>query len=363
MTRLRIALAAVLVLAALATASRATGAPSCDISFKPATTGNWSVAANWDLGRAPRRRRGRLHPGRLDGHARPRGTVRPGAMSVAGTLVWSGGTISGAGTTTIEPGGRIDHTAVTALDEGRVLEVKGTLDLKTAGTFIDDRGVAPTAIVVAPGGVIRRTATGAGSSRSTPRCSTPARCAPTTARSSCAAGASRRRRATSGPVRGPPPARCASPRARGRWRRAPTCSATSRSPAPRSRVPQDVTVPAAGANRLASGTLAGTGTLDVTGSLELTGGRMTDARPDARRAGRHAGRQRHGLGHGRPQDRERGARRRRRRPHPVRRPPGAARAARQPARRDRAQDRRQRDGRARAAAAQRRDRREPRPAS
>ena len=54
MTRLRIALAAVLVLAALAgAAARATGAPSCDISFKPATTGSWSLPANWDLGRLP----------------------------------------------------------------------------------------------------------------------------------------------------------------------------------------------------------------------------------------------------------------------------------------------------------------------
>ena len=35
-------------------------------------------------------------------------------------------------------------------------------------------------------------------------------------------------------------------------------------------------MPAAGANRLASGTLGGTGTLDVTGTLELTGGRMAD---------------------------------------------------------------------------------------
>ena len=161
MSRLRIALAAVLVLAALAGASRATGAPSCEISFKPATTGNWSVAANWDLGRLPADGEDVCIP--LGSTATlSTGTVRPGAMSVAGTMVWSGGTINGAGTTTIEPGGRIEHTAVTALEDGRVLEVKGTLELKTAGTSIDDRGASRTAITVAPGGAVKRTATGAG---------------------------------------------------------------------------------------------------------------------------------------------------------------------------------------------------------
>ena len=169
MTRLRIAIAAVLVLAALAGATRATGAPSCDISFKPATTGNWTVAANWDLGRLPADGEDVCIPAGSTATLGT-GTIRPGAMSIAGTLVWSGGTISGAGTTTIEPGGRIDHTAVTALDEGRVLEVKGTLELKTAGTFIDDRGVAPTAISSRPAASSSARRPARGRSRCTPRC-------------------------------------------------------------------------------------------------------------------------------------------------------------------------------------------------
>ena len=161
MTRMRIAIAAVLVLAALAGATRATGAPSCDISFKPATTGNWNVTANWDLGRLPADGEDVCIPAGSTATLGA-GTIRPGEMSISGTLVWAGGTISGAGTTTIEQGGRIEHTAVTALTDGRVLAVKGTLELKTAGTVINGSGAVPTAITVAPGGVVKRTATGAG---------------------------------------------------------------------------------------------------------------------------------------------------------------------------------------------------------
>lgn len=274
MTRLRIALAAVLVLAALGTASQATGAPSCAISFKPATTGNWSVGSNWDLGRIPADGEDVCIPAGSTATLAT-GTIRPGAMSIAGTLVWSGGTISGAGTTTIEAGGRIDHTAVTALAEGRVLDVQGTLELKTAGTSIGVAGVVAPAITVAPGGVVKRTATGAGAislnaallNAGTVRADN---------------GPLELRGGSLGPSTGHFGPGAAGGKVRfvtGTWALAQGADLLGDVEIAGATVtiPQSVTVPAAGVNRLSSGTLGGLGTLDVTGALELTGGRMADA--------------------------------------------------------------------------------------
>ena len=67
-----------------------------------------------------------------------------GALNVTGTLSWTAGTMSDAGTTRVQPGATVvreqENTAF--LSDGRLLEVHGTLDLRT-DRFISVSGAAP----------------------------------------------------------------------------------------------------------------------------------------------------------------------------------------------------------------------------
>ena len=185
----RIAIGGLLALAALAGAQQVSAAPACEINYTGAS-GSWATAGNWDLGRVPAAGDDVCIPAGRD-VTLSSGTVSIDSLQADGTLklsgatltlagsssvarlelslgslagagdvtvgggTWSGGNMTGTGKTTVT--GTLAHSANTSLNNGRVLEIEGTLDM-TADRYINTSGTPGGTILNR--GLIKRTGTG-----------------------------------------------------------------------------------------------------------------------------------------------------------------------------------------------------------
>ncbi len=181
-----------LVAAILAPGSDSAAAPACTITWDGSASTSWHTAANWDLDRVPAAADVVcVGAGATVVHSAGSTTVRAlvsegsisltggtlaltgvgadessvtafnmsggtvagaGTLVVSGSLTWTGGSMNEAGTTTIGPAATLVRDGLNAvfLAAGRVLEVEGTLDLRS------DRSINPSGL---PAPLLRSTGT------------------------------------------------------------------------------------------------------------------------------------------------------------------------------------------------------------
>ncbi len=203
MTRRLSAILALLVCAGAFAAVRVDAAPACDVTWDgPAAGGTWGTPANWDTDTLPGPADHACIPAtasvlhssgttqvltvQVDGTLRvTAGTLETtstaddsevAALELAGgtllgagdvligaTMEWTGGSMSGAGTTSVLPGATLDKGGFTSLAEGRTLAIGGLMEVTADQPIIDGGGADPLVGVLA-GGIVRKTA-GAGVSR------------------------------------------------------------------------------------------------------------------------------------------------------------------------------------------------------
>jgi hypothetical protein len=105
-----------------------------------------------------------------DGSAMSSGTLTgAGLFSIGGPFAWSGGSMTGAGRTRVEPGAVVTHsTNSTSLGPGRTLENAGVIDFTADRGIFESFGDPVPLLHNLPGGVLRKTG-GTGTTELAPR--------------------------------------------------------------------------------------------------------------------------------------------------------------------------------------------------